>query len=232
MPNIDPEAKSWQLDLSERFGRAVAERRKQLGITAVQLSERTRELGYPVTRSSVARIEGNHRAGKVDMAEVLVLSAALKVPPLALIYPVEPNEPVQITPGFRRPAQEAALWFDGESYDGPGVEDNDFDAEPLMLVRRHAALRDEFLGVSEAASDAYSSGFQARAKMLAEREEQLYKELVDLRESMKAKGIQPSWVLHPAVGVLEDPKLSASESVLEPYLAEYGAPTPYPPRIV
>ena len=55
-------------------------------MTAQQLAERTKELGYPVTRVAISKIESNSRAGKVDVAELLVLGAALGVPPVTLIF--------------------------------------------------------------------------------------------------------------------------------------------------
>ena len=48
MPNIDQGAKAWELELSGRVGTAVLRRRKALGLTAVQLADKTRDLGYPI----------------------------------------------------------------------------------------------------------------------------------------------------------------------------------------
>src|SRR4029078_11977827 len=53
MPNIDPGAKAWQEIRSQTFGRAVADRRNALGLTASQLALRTKPLGYPMTRSTI-----------------------------------------------------------------------------------------------------------------------------------------------------------------------------------
>lgn len=134
MPNIDPTAKAWELDLAERFGKAVQTRRNALALTAQQLAKRTAELGYPVTRVAISKIEGNMRAGKIDVAELIVLAKALDVPPVLLLYPGFPDgydftvdekwgpgEPMTVTfaadvealPGNTMSSREAVLRFSG-----------------------------------------------------------------------------------------------------------------------
>lgn len=120
MPNIDPRAKAWEEALAERVGKAVQRLRTELGLTAVQLSERTRELGYPITRVALTKIENNSRAGKLDVAEWVVLAYALDVPPGALLYPDLPDGPVEVLPGWILPSWVALLSLDGET---KGVND-------------------------------------------------------------------------------------------------------------
>ncbi|MCH9668944.1 MAG: helix-turn-helix domain-containing protein [Actinomycetia bacterium] len=91
MPNIDPVVKAWELDLAARLGQAVQTRRNALGLTAQQLAQRTADLGYPITRVAISKIEGNKRAGKVDVAELIVLAKALEMPPVLLLYPGFPE---------------------------------------------------------------------------------------------------------------------------------------------
>jgi len=113
MPIIDPAAKRWELDLAERVGRAVADRRKALGLTAVQVAAETAFLGYPMTRQAVAKIENNGRAGKLDVAELIVLSAALSISPLQLLYPDLVDGLVEVHPGKEVTSLRAADWFVG-----------------------------------------------------------------------------------------------------------------------
>ncbi|MDV7101648.1 helix-turn-helix transcriptional regulator [Gordonia amicalis] len=109
------DAKAWALEGAARFGRAVGETRREQGLSALELSGRTADLGYPITRSTIARIEGNHRAGKVDFAEVVVLAAALGVPPIQLIYPDQPAGEVEFLPNARVTSIAAAEHFSGEA---------------------------------------------------------------------------------------------------------------------
>jgi transcriptional regulator with XRE-family HTH domain len=115
MPNIDPTAKAWEETLSARVGATVQRLRTELGLTAVQLSERTRKLGYPITRVAITKIENNSRAGKLDVAEWIVLAYALDVPPGALLYPHLPDGPVEVLPGWVLPSWVALLSLDGEA---------------------------------------------------------------------------------------------------------------------
>jgi transcriptional regulator with XRE-family HTH domain len=141
MPNIDPDAKAWELDLAARVGDAVQKRRNALGMTAQDLARRTADLGYPVTRVAISKIEGNMRAGKLDVAELIVLAKALDMPPVLLLYPGYPEgydvtvddlhraevdqtgdapftvsfaAEVETLPGVTETSRDAVLWFAGQ----------------------------------------------------------------------------------------------------------------------
>ncbi|MGV0624458.1 helix-turn-helix domain-containing protein [Mycolicibacter minnesotensis] len=121
MPNIDESAKEWQLALACRVGSIVRRRRKALGLTAVQLAQRTIELGYPITRVAISKIEGNYRSGKLDLAELMVLAAALDIPPLWLIFPTESEESSAL-PTIQLSDDDARDWMVGrEPLPGRGV---------------------------------------------------------------------------------------------------------------
>jgi transcriptional regulator with XRE-family HTH domain len=90
MPNVDAGAKAWELELAGRIG-AVHVRRKALNLTAQQLAERTKNLGYPITRVAISKIEGNMRTGKIDVADLLVLAAALDLPTISLLLGTHRN---------------------------------------------------------------------------------------------------------------------------------------------
>lgn len=114
MPNINPGAKAWEIDLAQRVGRAVQMRRKALKLTAQQLAQRTADLGYPVTRIAISKIEGNTRAGKFDVAELVVLAAALDIPPVLLLFPDFPDGVVENLPRRDTESRNAVLWFSGQ----------------------------------------------------------------------------------------------------------------------
>jgi transcriptional regulator with XRE-family HTH domain len=114
MPHVDEAAKAWELELAGRVGAAVAARRKALKLTAQQLAERTKELGYPITRVAISKIEGNMRAGKLDVAELVVLAVALEIPPALLLIPGFPDGDVELLPGRGADSVEAMKWMSGE----------------------------------------------------------------------------------------------------------------------
>ncbi len=78
------------------------------------LAERTGELGYPISRVAIGKIETSHREGKFDVAELLVLAAALDIPPMLLLYPGYPDGAVENLPGRSTDSRIAALWFSGQ----------------------------------------------------------------------------------------------------------------------
>lgn len=115
MPKVDETAKQWQKELAARAGNAVRERRKVLNLTAAGLAKRTAELGYPVSRVAIGKLENNHREGKFDLAELVVLAAALGIPPVMLIYPDLPHGQVEVLPEINCDAADAVGWFCGDS---------------------------------------------------------------------------------------------------------------------
>jgi transcriptional regulator with XRE-family HTH domain len=114
MPSVNERAKDYEMGLAERFGFAVRTRRKALSLTASDLARRTAELGYPITRGAIAKIESNSRSGKVDVAELLVLSAALDIPPVVLLFLIVPiGGPTEMLPGVGVKAEDAVRWMSG-----------------------------------------------------------------------------------------------------------------------
>jgi transcriptional regulator with XRE-family HTH domain len=147
MPHIDQSAKTWEMELSGRIGVAVQARRKALKLTAQQLAERTRELGYLVTRVAISKIETNNRAGKFDVAELIVLAVALEIPPMLLLFPNYPDGVVEALPAREVYARHAADWFGGKAVlpdkkmDGAMVVDGGNDAiEFVKTVERRREL--------------------------------------------------------------------------------------------
>jgi transcriptional regulator with XRE-family HTH domain len=115
MPQIDEVAKAWQLEMAGRVGEAVKLRRKALGLTGQKLGERTRELGYPISRVTVGKIETNTRLGKLDVADLFVLAAALQIPPALLLWPSYPVGSVEALPGLPTSVTTCREWVCGDA---------------------------------------------------------------------------------------------------------------------
>jgi transcriptional regulator with XRE-family HTH domain len=114
MPSIDEGAKAYEMGFAARFGLAVQKRRKALKLTASELSRRTADLGYPISRGAIAKIESNSRSGKIDVAELLVLSLALDIPPVLLLFDGFPSgQPVEMRPGVEADVEDAVRWVSG-----------------------------------------------------------------------------------------------------------------------
>jgi transcriptional regulator with XRE-family HTH domain len=115
MPNVDQTAKAWEMELAGRVGAAIKARRNALKLTAVELAERTKDLGYPVNRVAISKIEANLRSGKLDVAELLALAVALEIPPVLLLLPTYPDGSVDVLPRMTAATLKAREWLCGDA---------------------------------------------------------------------------------------------------------------------
>lgn len=101
----------WAEDLHARVAAAI--RHARGGRSAQWLADETERLGYPISRAAIANYESGRKKG-LDIAELVVLAVALRVPPVALIYPDLPEGAIEVLPGERTTSWGAASWFSGE----------------------------------------------------------------------------------------------------------------------
>lgn len=100
------------------FARRVQAARKRLGWTQQQLAERVTELGVPMHRLTVAKIEkGGQRAENVALREMFGLALALSVAPVHLLVPLEDEASVDIAPATfgPQPAPLVRSWIRGQN---------------------------------------------------------------------------------------------------------------------
>jgi hypothetical protein len=81
-------------------------------MTGHELADATARLGYPITRSQIANYESG-RKQSLDVAELLVIAAALDVAPLELLFPGEPDQVMETLPGRMATTLAATNWFVG-----------------------------------------------------------------------------------------------------------------------
>src|SRR5689334_5430326 len=113
MSNIEQEAKTWREATAQRIGQAVQRRRKERNMSVSELAERTRELGYPIHRVTLGKLESNNREGKFDVVELIVLAIALEIEPLHLLFPDLLHGRVDMLPGKSVRTEDAILGFVG-----------------------------------------------------------------------------------------------------------------------
>src|SRR5260221_5345242 len=106
-------------------GRRVALRGAQAGLSVQALADRCAELGLPLGRVTLSKLELGMRAS-LNIGELLVLAAALDMPPAELVFPAGLGGDVEVLPGQTLPAWDAAKWLSGdarleESPGGPRV---------------------------------------------------------------------------------------------------------------
>lgn len=101
----------WADELHGRVATAI--KRARSGRSAQWLADETDGLGFPISRAAIANYESGRKKG-LDLGELLVLAAALRVPPLVLLFPDLPDGSVEALPGLTVDSWEAAAWFSGE----------------------------------------------------------------------------------------------------------------------
>lgn len=149
LPRGDEQAKQWAIERAKVFGEAVALYRNRAGLSATELANRTKEVGYPITRSSISRIENNLRNGKVDLAEIIALAAALEISPADLIYPGRNNTGHAVTPRAELTAYSAQQWFvAGADYNpfshGAKAPRVDVSSQLTAAIKNLTAFADSF----------------------------------------------------------------------------------------
>jgi hypothetical protein len=98
-------------------------RRARGSRSARQLCEQTEKLGYRVSPEIIAKLDSGHRGAVLNVTELLVLAAALDIPPALVLFPGYPDGEVEYLPGRRASAKAAAEWFAGTA-PIPGSEDD------------------------------------------------------------------------------------------------------------
>lgn len=125
----------WTTRYAAEVGRRLQRLRNGHHLTASALSRKCAELGLPLDRNVIAKLETGHRQS-VTLDEILVLAAALGEPPAHLAFGWDTAE---ILPGRRVQSSTAANWFTGT----PLLPGDSEDAAPeewdLRLTRAFAA---------------------------------------------------------------------------------------------
>ena len=107
-------------------------------MSAQQLADEVGRLGLPIDRPVLSNLETGRRR-TISVAEWLVLAAALRVPPILLIFPVDRIAELEVLPNVVVTPGQAVTWADnGRLPDGdpPPISDS------LIIpnYRRHAEL--------------------------------------------------------------------------------------------
>ncbi|RDB49348.1 helix-turn-helix domain-containing protein [Tsukamurella tyrosinosolvens] len=95
---------------SQVVGEAIMKRRERMGLSAVKVAERTRELGTPVHRVALGKIEAGTR--DATLPELVAIATALDTAPLALLFP-NVLEDTEVLPERTLPDLDALRWFLG-----------------------------------------------------------------------------------------------------------------------
>lgn len=132
----------WSDEVHQRIAKAIKNARGQK--SAQWLADRTAELGHPITRSQIANYESGRKRA-LDIADLIVLAAALSTSPVVLVYPGPYDAEVEVLPGRYETALSAADWFAGievlDSVDHLIIEGIDGDKPPFMWLDWFATMQ-------------------------------------------------------------------------------------------
>lgn len=104
--------REWSKKFVQRVGRTVKAARR--GRSAKWLSDRTDELGFRIPATVISRLDSGHRSDVLSVPELLVLAAALEIPPALLMFPAYPDGAVDLLPQRQTTGYHAAKWLVGE----------------------------------------------------------------------------------------------------------------------
>lgn len=145
----------WPGRLTQVVADQVRRYRVARKLSAQALSDRCAALGMEIPRPVLANLE-NGRRPTVSVAELLVLAAALDVPPVVLVVPLGNRPNVEILPGRELDTWDAALWISGEvrvpeDAADTGAEWLDLADERSIvpLYHQHDRLLEELESISE-----------------------------------------------------------------------------------
>lgn len=104
---------------AEQFIGQVATRMKEIRkgqkLSIRALSERTEILGHHIGESVLSNFEYKRRGSKLEVVELLVIAAALGVPPILLLLPKYPDGEVEYLPGVTAQSFDVADWISGDA---------------------------------------------------------------------------------------------------------------------
>jgi transcriptional regulator with XRE-family HTH domain len=133
------QGKAWAEGLHRRIAATIRQARTREGMSAQDVADATQELGYALSRDKIANYESGRKQG-LDIAEFLVIAAALRMPPISLLFDGPPDEPVQVLPGDNATMADGLAWLSADTNiaEDAVVEPDSYYAKLLDLIRERA----------------------------------------------------------------------------------------------
>lgn len=99
---------SWCDRLTSSVVRQIRRRRQIAGMSVQGLSDRCAELGYPIPRNVLAKIEGGYRK-YLTLPELLVIAGALRISVMDLL--IGPDETIEVLPDSHVDRRALHVWI-------------------------------------------------------------------------------------------------------------------------
>lgn len=129
-------------------GAAIETARRAADVSAVQLAVETAELGTPIHRVAISKIESGTR--QITIPELVVIASALGRSPVSLLF-ANVLAPVEVLPGLEVPGTEALGWFIGIGTGEPAriVDDPELGTGLFWATRNY--VKESVRGIPESA---------------------------------------------------------------------------------
>ncbi|MFD5673011.1 helix-turn-helix domain-containing protein [Streptomyces sp. NPDC127040] len=114
----------WPAAFTARVAQGMREARRAAGLTMGDVAQGCADRGLTeITEQSVKNLESGRKAS-MTIADFVVLSDVLGVPPVSLLFPLGSAATVEVLPGNTVSTWDALAWFTGETpMDQPAPED-------------------------------------------------------------------------------------------------------------
>ncbi|MFC7483383.1 helix-turn-helix domain-containing protein [Luedemannella flava] len=142
---------SWEQRLTSSIATAIRYWRDQRGMTAKDVEAATWRLGHRVPKSVIVNLE-NRRRESISVAELLIVAAALEVPPILLLAPLGRSESVEVLPDIGATPWQVRGWVHGAfvpPYEGLSYERWRYAQIILGLHDVHRALVKRYMNAEE-----------------------------------------------------------------------------------
>ncbi|WP_458681655.1 hypothetical protein [Prescottella equi] len=190
-------SKDWARATTKRVADQIQKHRD--GMTVQALSDRTEELGYRISRSRISDLERGDRGGLLGAVELLVLAAALRVPPVQLLFPDLPDGDVEVLPGVHLTSEGAADWLSGLTTPAldhdhhksdadriAAIRELDKNAQPIKLTRRRSRLHETAAAAGARASRDLPDSARG---ILREQVENVVRGIREVEDDMRLAGL-------------------------------------------
>lgn len=200
----------WSQDFAARIGQRVAHLRARLDgvegrkFSTQALADRTAQLGHPLDRSVIAKLEKGHRQS-ISVPELLVLAHALGVPPLMLVLPLGQDQAVEVLPGRTVAVTDALRWLTGENpLPGDAWDDLATSTIPSFQVHQQNVERWENSRLfAQMIRDGVRPGTEQDIEHLNQQGDRAIQGLRGVRHMMRARGLTPP-PLPPGIPLVDE----------------------------
>ena len=179
------------LTIEKVAARRLREERRRQGLTQDDLASRCVDLGEPIARTTIAKIENGKRA--LSLSDVFVLAAALNTSPAMLFLPIGDEDDVYIAPKLKVHPHLAMKWIEGtEPLPISNISQWHEAVEPLRLYRDFRLLQREMQRTGQRVSSAEYAGDEARITETRTEHAEAMQQIAEHMERMVRRGVRPA----------------------------------------